>query len=169
MTLFLRLKELTGKVYHAVSAAFSQIFPAFNQRELIPAPVSTTLIPSTMKKNLLFSGTFLSVLFLCFAFSTAALGQATVTSDKPDYAPRSTAVFTGAGFQPGETVQLKVKNLFRPCNTVSADSSYLPWSVVADANGGFVTNWTVCDCAGDSLRLKATGLASGQVAILYFM
>ncbi|MDO9372760.1 MAG: MBG domain-containing protein, partial [Ferruginibacter sp.] len=97
-----------------------------------------------------------------------AQGQATVTTDKPDYAPRSNAVFTGAGFQPGESVQLKVKNLFRACNTVSADSSYLPWTVIADASGGFVTNWTVCDCAGDSLRLKATGLTSARIAYAYF-
>ena len=49
------------------------------------------------------------------------VGPATVMSDKADYAPRSNAVFTGAGFNPGETVVLKVKNLFRACNTVTAD------------------------------------------------
>src|SRR5688572_1886709 len=32
-------------------------------------------------------------------------GPASVTTDKPDYAPRSNAVFTGAGFKPGEQVQ----------------------------------------------------------------
>ena len=52
--------------------------------------------------------------------------EATVTSDKPDYAPLSTAIFTGAGFAPYENVVLKVKNLNQPCNTVSADSSYFP-------------------------------------------
>ncbi|HSB93878.1 MAG TPA: hypothetical protein VLC28_12200, partial [Flavitalea sp.] len=95
-------------------------------------------------------------------------GPASVTTDKGDYAPRSNAVFTGAGFKPGEQVQLKVKNLFRACNTVSADSSYLPWTVTADANGGFVTNWTVCDCAGDSLRLRAVGQSSHDTAYSYF-
>ena len=105
MTLFLRLMELTGKVYASILSAFSQIFSAINQRELVPVPVSmgagdrlvipytentgragadSTLIPSVMKKSLLFLGTFLSVLILSFAFSTTALGQATVTSDKPD-------------------------------------------------------------------------------------
>ena len=38
---------------------------------------------------------------------------ATVTSDAPDYAPLSTATFTGAGFAPNEEVVLKVKNLFQ--------------------------------------------------------
>src|SRR5688572_30408 len=104
-----------------------------------------------MKRNLRILVTGLAALLLMF-LTTMTFGQATVTSDLDDYAPRSTAVFTGTGFEPGETVQLKVKNLNRPCNTVSADSSYLPWNVVADANGGFITQWLVCDCPGDSLR-----------------
>src|SRR5688572_10132856 len=94
--------------------------------------------------------------------------EATVTSDKPDYAPLSTATFTGAGFAPYEAVVLKVKNLTQPCNTVSADSSYFPWTVTADENGGFVTTWTVCNCPGDSLRLKAAGQTSSSIAYAYF-
>ena len=94
--------------------------------------------------------------------------EATVTSDQPDYAPLSTATFTGAGFSPFESVILKVKNLSQPCNTVSADSSYLPWTATADENGGFVTQWTVCNCPGDSLRLKATGQTTGSIAYAYF-
>jgi hypothetical protein len=100
---------------------------------------------------------------------TASWAQtATVTTDKPDYAPRSTAIFTGSGFAPFEQVVLKVKNLNQPCHTVSADSSYLAWSVPADGSGGFTTEWTVCDCPGDSLRLKATGQSSGAIAYAYF-
>ncbi|NTS43252.1 MBG-2 domain-containing protein, partial [Flavisolibacter sp. BT320] len=114
-----------------------------------------------------------AVLFFGGAFSAQAqylqnVGPVTVTTDKPDYTPRSNAVFSGTGFQPGETVQLKVKNLSRPCNTVTADSSYLPWTVKADTEGNFATNWTVCDCAGDSLRLKATGQTSAFIAYAYF-
>ena len=87
--------------------------------------------------------------------SQSAFGQATVTTDKDDYAPRSNAVFTGSGFVAFEKVNLRVKNLNRACNTVTADSSYLPWTVTADANGGFVTNWTVCDCPGDSIEIES--------------
>ncbi len=94
--------------------------------------------------------------------------NAKITSDLADYAPRSTAVFKGSGFAPNENVVLKVKNLNRPCNTVSADSSYLPWTVQAGPDGSFVTQWTVCDCDGDSLRLKATGQVSGSIAYAYF-
>src|SRR6188474_2432253 len=102
----------------------------------------------------------LFILFLSFATFNVQ-GQATVTTDQPDYAPLSTATFTGSGFLPNENVVLKVKNLTQPCNTVSADSSYLPWTVTADSTGSFVTTWTVCNCPGDSLRLKATGQTSG--------
>src|SRR5687767_15925276 len=111
--------------------------------------------------------TFAFILFVSFAAFNAQ-GQATLITDKPDYAPLSNAVFTGAGFAPNENVVLKVKNLTQLCNTVTADSSYLPWTVTADANGEFVTNWTVCNCPGDSLRLKATGQTSGSIAYAYF-
>src|SRR5688572_12249521 len=94
--------------------------------------------------------------------------EATVTSDKDDYAPLSTAIFTGNGFGPIEEVVLKVKNLNQPCNTVSADSSYFPWTVTTDESGHFETTWTVCNCPGDSLRLKAVGQTSGLIAYAYF-
>ncbi len=93
---------------------------------------------------------------------------ATVVSDQPDYAPLSTATFTGDGFAPNEEVVLKVKNLNQPCNTVTADSSYLPWTVTTDNDGHFVTTWTVCNCPGDSLRLKAVGQTSGDTAYAFF-
>jgi hypothetical protein len=109
-----------------------------------------------------------AMLVMSVGMMSGVIGQATVTSDKDDYAPLSNAVFTGAGFAPFEQVVLKVKNLTQPCNTVSADSSYYPWTVTADGNGAFVTNWTVCDCIGDSLRLKATGQTSGLAAYAYF-
>lgn len=109
----------------------------------------------------------LAMLVMSVGMMSGVVGQATVINDKPDYAPLSNAVFTGAGFAPFEQVVLKVKNLTQPCNTVSADSSYFPWTVTADANGGFVTNWTVCNCPGDSLRLKAVGQTSGLIAYAF--
>src|SRR5437773_2346259 len=114
----------------------------------------------------LLTTSFAAILFLFT--SSVAFGQATVTSDQADYAPLSNAVFTGSGFAPYENVVLKVRNLNQPCNTVAADSSYYPWTVVADENGAFVTNWTVCNCDGDSLRLKAVGQTSGLLAYAYF-
>ena len=93
---------------------------------------------------------------------------AMVVSDKPDYAPLSTAIFTGDGFGAIEDVVLKVKNLNQPCNTVSADSSYLSWTVTTDADGHFETRWTVCNCPYDSLRLRAVGQTSHDTAYAYF-
>ena len=122
-----------------------------------------------MRKLLLKPGFFaIALLMASLFFVNGVFGQATVTTDKPDYAPLSNAVFTGRGFAPNEEIVLKVKNLTQPCNTVSADSSYLPWTVTADASGNFVTDWTVCNCPGDSLRLKATGQASGLIAYAFF-
>jgi hypothetical protein len=191
MQAILRLLRYVNRLITETETAYHRIFPSLKNGELLmmPTPVdptefldetynsnnstgvagaSSTLKPRLMSKRLLFFGTFLSVLFLTMAFSSKSFGQATVTSDADDYAPRSTATFTGAGFQPFEEVQLKVKNLSYPCNTVFADSSYLPWTVTADADGGFVTTWLVCDCPGDSLRLKVTGLTSGYIAYTYF-
>ena len=189
MHLFLRLPQLLRKVLTAFTTKFLELFPSDPDLNisLVPKAVHVcpdihnalfnphtgktgayiTFKPHFMQRHLRLLATGVAVLLLIL-ISSYSFGQATVTSDQPDYAPRSTAVFTGAGFQPGETVQLKVKNLDRPCNTVSADSSYLPWTVVADEDGGFVTNWIVCDCPGDSLRLKATGQTSGLIAYAYF-
>jgi hypothetical protein len=72
-------------------------------------------------------------------------------------------------FDAGETVILKVKNLSYPCNTVFADSSYLTDdSSCAMKMVDFVVEWTVCDCPGDSLRLKAAGQDSGLLAYVFF-
>ena len=103
-----------------------------------------------------------------FGIPADASSTATVVSDKADYGPGSTAIFIGNGFGPNENVVLKVKNLNQPCNTVASDSSYLPWTVTTDGSGHFETTWTVCDCPGDSLRLKAVGQISGLIAYAYF-
>jgi hypothetical protein len=112
------------------------------------------------------------LLFILFAVTFLSVNvysqTATVTSDKPDYAPLSDAIFTGSGFAPNEDVVLKVKNMTQPCNTTFGDSSYMPWTVKADALGNFVSNWTVCNCPGDSLKLRATGQTSGLIAIVLF-
>src|SRR4026208_1315562 len=113
-----------------------------------------------MKPKSLFVNVILIIVLL---FTGSVVYGQTVTSDHDDYAPLSTAVFTGSGFVPNESVVLKVKNLSQPCNTVAADSSYFPWTVTADNDGHFVTTWTVCNCPGDSLRLKAVGQTSGSI------
>jgi len=64
-----------------------------------------------------------AMLVMSVGMMSGVAGQATVTSDAPDYGPLSLATFTGNGFAPNENVVLKVKNLFQALNTKQADSS----------------------------------------------
>jgi hypothetical protein len=110
----------------------------------------------------------LFVLSMLIILGSADAFAQTLTTDNTDYPPLSNAVFTGDGFGANETVILRVKNLTQPCNTTYGDSSYLPWTVLADETGHFETSWTVCNCPGDSLKLKATGQSSGLYAEAFF-
>ncbi|HYJ64188.1 MAG TPA: hypothetical protein VEV62_10625, partial [Parafilimonas sp.] len=78
---------------------------------------------------------FIGMLLFAFVPASKAVAQtATITTDQPDYAPGSTAIISGSGFQPGETVTLQV--LHDPTGGDDAtDPSHQPWTVVADANG----------------------------------
>jgi hypothetical protein len=90
--------------------------------------------------------------------------QATLTTDRDDYAPYSFVYISGTGFFPGETV-----------NLIVAESSpnpgvFEPWNVVADENGSFETTWYVFseDLIGATLQLTATGQSSGMTASATF-
>src|SRR3954469_2815978 len=91
---------------------------------------SSAVIPGLSSVKTITIALLLSFVAVSFV---QAQDSATIATDKPDYEPRSTAVFTGSGFKPYEDVVLKVKNLSYPCNTVLPDSSYTPWTVQADA------------------------------------
>src|SRR5688500_7276828 len=93
---------------------------------------------------------WLAITFVFFT-SWAQAQTATLKSDQDDYAPLSTAILTGTGFDAGETVILQVLpvdyNFGDP-----VDEHNDPWNVTADADGKFVTSWHVCDCLGATLR-----------------
>src|SRR5437868_13784132 len=78
-----------------------------------------------------------SILFLSAGLIATASAQ-TLTSDHLDYAPGDTAILTGTGFQPGETVTVQVVNA-----DGSPNSNDAPFNVTANATGGFVTAWVV--------------------------
>ncbi|PYI58437.1 MAG: hypothetical protein DMC59_08465, partial [Verrucomicrobia bacterium] len=82
--------------------------------------------------------------------------EATLTTDREDYPPFSYVYFHGTGFQPGETVNLIVVELS------AAPSSFQPWNVVADKNGGFDTSWYISSeqFRGATLQVTATGESS---------
>ena len=103
-----------------------------------------------------------ALMLACTAFGASAQ---TLTSDQPDYAPGSTATFTGAGFQPGETVTMRVVHATAVPDT---GANHFEWTVQAGADGGFVTTWHVCedDCVGETLRATAHGESSNLYAEL---
>ena len=45
------------------------------------------------------------VLLMCVAFALP-VGGATLLTDKPDYVPGEHVIFSGAGWQPGETIEI---------------------------------------------------------------
>src|SRR5262245_50212008 len=100
---------------------------------------------------------------LGLAGAAAAQGAASLTSDAGDYPPGATATLTGAGFGAGDTVTVQVVHAD---GSPSTGTDHDPWDVVADANGGFVTTWHVCedDCVGETLLATADGAPSGEHA-----
>src|SRR6266498_66394 len=71
--------------------------------------------------------------------------SASIWTDKPDYAPGSTAVINGSGFQVGEAVHLEV---LRTDGVVEGGSDN-PWTITDGgagdrdgvADGNFTTSW----------------------------
>src|SRR2546425_531231 len=90
---------------------------------------------------------------VCVGLFLAGLGRAAdLASDQADYVPGSTAIFTGSGFQPGESVTLHLSHADGTRASAPGDG---PWQVIADADGGFLRSWAVCqqDCPGTTLVL----------------
>src|SRR6266540_4955497 len=84
---------------------------------------------------------------------------ATVTTDKTDYSPGETIIITGAGWQPGETVNLNIHR-----DTGDPPDTLL--TAVADASGSIQnSDYVVLQSdLGLSFLLTATGLSSGYTA-----
>ncbi|MFV7235384.1 beta strand repeat-containing protein, partial [Flavobacterium sp. ZB4R12] len=116
-------------------------------------------------KTFLLKSRFLTIVFLIanLFFANGAFGQASLTSDFPDYKPGTIATFTGVGFLPEETVHLQVlHSKIYPDDT--ADVAHDAWIVAADVNGKFVTTWqlSTTHCVGKILRVTAIGQFSGE-------
>ncbi len=97
--------------------------------------------------------------------------EPTVTTDKQDYPPGSTATITGENFEPGETVELQV---LHNDGTPNTGGGHAPWQVTdgsvndldGKANGTIITTWYVNpdDSLNSSFDLTATGLNSSKLA-----
>ena len=103
--------------------------------------------------------TLISFLFM----AQMAIGQ-TITTDKLDYPPGSTAIITGTGFQANETVTLQVLHILADGNN-STEPQHQPWTVTADGDGNVSSTWDLDeDALGATFKLTADGLASGRHA-----
>lgn len=81
--------------------------------------------------------------------------NATLTTDREDYAPYSYVYITGTGFQPGETVNMIVVEL------APNPQSFQPWDVVADANLMILND----DANRDEIVAIAKAMNEGKVHI----
>src|SRR6266481_4503652 len=98
---------------------------------------------------------------LCFSITAQAQGPV-VVSDKDDYSPGETAMFSAAGFQPGELLDFSVG--------VSDDNggwvADVAWAdIPADASGGAEVDYVVPQTwLNKTLQLTVLGLSSGLMA-----
>ncbi len=90
--------------------------------------------------------------------SAVTAAEATVTTNRTDYAPGATVVITGSGWQPGEVVALRIDE----------SDNDAPWqaSVIADDSGSIYNADFVIQThdLGVSFTLTALGSFSGQTA-----
>ena len=90
-----------------------------------------------------------------------------VATDQTDYAPGSTAIISGGGFQPDDAITLQVVHTDGNPNVSPAND---PWTVTADDSGNVASTWYVdpASSAGDSLELQANDPATGDSAVADF-
>jgi hypothetical protein len=110
-------------------------------------------------------------------------GPTTLSTDKPDYAPGTTAIISGTGFQVGETVQLQV---LHTDGLPNSGPDHAPWDVTdgytgpaymdaagfmhlpdldGKVDGNIQTSWTMdADAANSSFVATAVGLSSADTA-----
>ena len=88
-----------------------------------------------------------------------------VATDQTDYAPGSTALISGGGYQPGDAITLQVVHTDGNPDVSPAND---PWTVTADDSGNISSSWYVdpASSTGDSLELQATDPATGDLATL---
>jgi hypothetical protein len=103
--------------------------------------------------------TILAVLISGFVYGNSAAKAPSIATDENDYSPGSSACISGAGFRPGEAVRLQILRIDVDDNDCP---EHQPWQVRADKTGRIETPWFVSTHeAGATLRLNATGMASG--------
>src|SRR5947209_11431894 len=139
------------------------------QTETAQAPAAAdrraSAIPATKLSGPRATGVFyLATSRAAAAAQSEAPNSATLTTDQEDYQPYTYVYITGAGFTPGETVNMIVVQLS------PNPASYQPWDVVADANGNVETSWYIFseDLIGATMQVTGTGQTSQLTASATF-
>ncbi|NGY38053.1 hypothetical protein FQU23_011090, partial [Flavobacterium sp. XN-5] len=105
-------------------------------------------------------------LFSSLFFANVVFSQATVMTDKDDYAPGEYVIITGTGWQPGERVDFNFVETPKPATCVNSHDNF----AIADANGNIYNNQfeIKINHLGVAFVLTATGQVSGRVAVTEF-
>ena len=92
--------------------------------------------------------------------STQTQQEASVSTDRPDYAPGEWAIILGSGFEPGEEVTLQVVHV---TGGVDGRPGHDPWPVQAAEDGSIQSEWYVdpYDSLDATFLLTAVGATSG--------
>ena len=124
-----------------------------------------------MSKKIFTQLTLAFVLFFSLgAFNAQGQATPTIKTDLLDYPPGSTAIITGTGFQPNETVTLQVLHV--DGDSLGTDPQYhQPFTAIADGDGNVSSTWFVPndgDALGANFKLTADGQSSGRYAEWFF-
>ena len=101
------------------------------------------------------------------AISQSAWADATLTSDKDDYAPLEIAELMGSGFWSDEPIDVSISVYDPDSGVVVADYDWDQF--LADPTGGFMVWYVIpMEASGMTLTATALGLNSGSVASVTF-
>ncbi|MBC6365367.1 HYR domain-containing protein, partial [Algoriphagus sp. AK58] len=123
-----------------------------------------------MGKQILLNWTRLLMLVMTIGLSgmisQESWGQATVTTDKLDYAPGEYVTISGSGWQPGETIVLHFDEEPKPATCLLSHDL----TAIADASGNFTNSQFLVkeNHLGVTFTLTATGQSSGLIATTVF-
>jgi hypothetical protein len=114
-------------------------------------------------KGLFYQNLFSLMMIIILGWnSNQVIGQATVWTDKDDYAPGEIALISGGGWWSGETIDIHI------ASTHAAGNYYL--TTIADGSGEFSNiNFPIYDYhLGEEFILMAFGNSSGYEAVTFF-
>ncbi|MBP6180605.1 MBG domain-containing protein, partial [Flavobacterium sp.] len=119
-------------------------------------------------KTFLRKSAFLTIVFFVanLVFASVAFGQATVTTDKDDYAPGEYVIISGTGWTAGERVDFHFDETPKPVTCLNSHNLY----AIADSDGNIYNNLFLIkeNHLGVAFVLTATGQTSGSIATRNF-